>query len=113
MRSAWGSDALQNYVRRAGAGDTGNSRQLRGARPSGVSTSTSKSVKSLHGLKPIFDGFTRGETWNGWARPYFTCGQAQRILEAHRSQGMKAWYDKTQGAFAFEFSKDEVDAFPA
>ena len=60
----------------------------------------------------VFEGFTQGETWNGWARPYFTFKQAQRIVEAHRARGAKAWYDEAQYAFGFEISPDEVDAFP-
>ena len=32
----------------------------------------------------VFDGFTTGETWNGWARLYFTFEEAQRVAEAHR-----------------------------
>ena len=61
----------------------------------------------------IFEGFTQGETWNGWARPSFTFDQAQRIVEVHRSNGMTAWYDREQDAFGFELSQDEVDTFPA
>jgi hypothetical protein len=60
----------------------------------------------------IFDGFTLGETWNGWACPYFTLEQAHRVVEAHRAQGGKAWYDETQDLFVFGFREDEVDAFP-
>lgn len=61
----------------------------------------------------IFEGLTHGDTWNGWARPFFTFDQAQRIVEAHRSNGMRAWYDHAQDAFGFEFSEEEVDTFPA
>jgi hypothetical protein len=61
----------------------------------------------------VFDAFTQGETWNGWARPYFTFEQAQGILKAHCSQGRKAWYDEECDAFAFEFNEGEVDKFPA
>jgi hypothetical protein len=60
-----------------------------------------------------FDGFTNGDTWNGWARPYFTFDQAERIIEAHAAQGNKAAYDASEDAFSFEFSADEVDSFPA
>src|SRR5215213_4654130 len=60
-----------------------------------------------------FEGFTLDETWNGWARPYFTFEQAQRIVQAHTSWGGKAWYDEGEDVFMFEFSRDEVDAFPA
>jgi hypothetical protein len=61
----------------------------------------------------VFDGFTSGETWNGWARPYFTFEQAQRVVEAHKLQGVKAWYNDAEDAFMFEMGEGEVDAFPA
>lgn len=66
-------------------------------------------------VEQFFDGFSRGEDWNGWARPYFTFEQAQQIIEAHRSRGWKAWYDEKEDSFAFDFSHDgldEVDVFP-
>ena len=61
----------------------------------------------------VFDGFTQGETWNGWARPYFTFEQAKRIVEAHQAQGGKASYDQAEDAFSFEMGENEVDSFPA
>jgi hypothetical protein len=63
-----------------------------------------------------FPGFTDGETWNGWARPYFTFEQAQAVLNAHKDHSWKAWYDETQDSFVFDFShdgNDELDEFPA
>ncbi len=36
----------------------------------------------LTGEDSFFDGFTKGETWNGFACPYFTFEQGQRIVEA-------------------------------
>lgn len=61
----------------------------------------------------VFDGFTQGDTWNGWARPYFTFEQAQRVVEAHRAQGGTASYDETENALSFEMGEGEVDTFPA
>lgn len=60
-----------------------------------------------------FEGFTSGEYWNGWARPYFTFEQGQRIAAAHRAQGMKAWYDEGEDAFSFEMNGGEIDTFTA
>lgn len=63
-----------------------------------------------------FDGFSSGEDWNGWACPYFTSEQAQRIVDAHCKLGRKAWYDKVEDQFVFDFSHDEnnePDTFPA
>lgn len=61
----------------------------------------------------VFDGFTQGETWNGWARPYFTFEQSQRVAEAHKAQGGRASYDETQDSFTFEMDAGDPDAFPA
>src|SRR5690606_14708667 len=32
-------------------------------------------------VQGLYDGLTRGETWNGWAVPYFEKEQALRIAE--------------------------------
>lgn len=64
----------------------------------------------------VFDGYTLGEDWNGWACPYFTFEQAESILEAHRKQGIKAWYDEAADQFAFDLNQTgegDVDAFPS
>ena len=61
----------------------------------------------------IFEGFTQGETWNGWARPYFTFEQAQQIVAAYNSQGGQASYDNAEDVFSFKFGEDEIDIFPA
>jgi hypothetical protein len=61
----------------------------------------------------VFDGFTKGETWNGWACPYFTLEQAQRIVVAHTTLGNKAAYDETKDSFSFHFSEDEIETFSA
>lgn len=61
----------------------------------------------------VFEGFTQGETWNGWARPYFTFEQARRVVEAHRARGGRASYDEAEDAFSFEIGEEEIDAFPA
>lgn len=63
-----------------------------------------------------FPGFTTGEYWNGWACPYLTFEQAQKVVEAHCGQGWKAWYDEKADSFVFDFShdgNDEPDEFPA
>ena len=63
-----------------------------------------------------FEGFSRGEDWNGWACPYFTFEQAQQIMEAHRQRGWKAEYNESEDKFVFNFShdgNDGTDAFSA
>jgi hypothetical protein len=56
----------------------------------------------------VFDGYTQGETWNGWACPFFTFEQAQRIVQAHKGFELAAWYDKEQDSFAFCFEQDRT-----
>lgn len=61
----------------------------------------------------VFDGFTTGQTWNGWECPYFTLEQGQAIVEAiNRTQEewgkesfnidtLHGYYDSEQDAFVF------------
>ena len=35
----------------------------------------------------VFDGFTKGEEWNGWDCPYFTFNQAQKFQMFITDQG--------------------------
>jgi hypothetical protein len=62
-----------------------------------------------------FPGFTMGETWNGFAKPYFTFTQAQALAAAWSSTGTKAFYDDQQDAFVFEMSgaPDDMDVYTA
>lgn len=49
----------------------------------------------------VFDGYTRDEDWNGWACPYFTFEQAERIVQACQA-GISTRYDAALDAFNFE-----------
>jgi hypothetical protein len=60
-----------------------------------------------------FSGFTNGETWNGWACPYFSYEQGQRIITVYREKLKgKAWYEEEEDMFFFEFS-EETEEYPA
>lgn len=66
------------------------------------------------------EGFSSGETWNGWDCPYFTFEQAQKVVEAFNASQqlegntVEARYDAGQDAFCFLFeSSGESDDFPA
>lgn len=73
---------------------------------------TKFTIDSLDGY--VFDGYTDGEEWNGFACPYFTYNQAEKVLEAYLATGRKAWYDADADRFVFEVDgKDEVDSFNA
>ena len=52
------------------------------------------------GGRPLaFPGYTCGERWNGWACPRFTHDQAQGIVEAWRTRGWPAGYDRGRDEF--------------
>lgn len=55
-----------------------------------------------------FDGFTTDEDWNGWACPYFTFEQAQRIVAEHQRFGLLAWYDADADKFVFSVEQGRV-----
>ena len=66
-----------------------------------------------------YDGFTRGETWNGWAVPYFEKAEALRIAEDYNRVAEEvggdmatahAHYDKESDTFVFydPINDDEV-----
>ena len=42
-----------------------------------------KSVVRIASQGPDFEGYIRGENWNGWAGPVFTFEQAKRVQEVH------------------------------
>ncbi len=67
-----------------------------------------------------FDGFTKNENWNGWACPYFTFEQAQKVLKIYNQLrqiiGQKdlAFYDPAADAFVFPADdEDEPEIFAA
>ena len=67
-----------------------------------------------------FDGFTKDEEWNGWACPYFTFDQAQKVLKQYNQLreiiGQKdlAFYNEAADAFIFPADgEDEPETFAA
>ncbi|MDQ3257151.1 MAG: hypothetical protein M3R15_25215 [Acidobacteriota bacterium] len=61
---------------------------------------------SLEAIEGRFEGYTQGESWNGWACPYFDSEQAKRIVKAWKASGMNAQYHEAKDAFEFEVSQD-------
>ena len=52
----------------------------------------------------VFDGYTDGEEWNGWAVPYFDVEQARQIAKIHeKSLSIKSGYDESTDEFIFAF----------
>jgi hypothetical protein len=61
-----------------------------------------------------FQGFTSGETWNGWACPYFTFEEAKKIVDAQNANSdHSAHYDESNDTFVFSFSDDEKEGYSA
>lgn len=68
----------------------------------------------------IFDGFTKGEDWNGWACPYFTFDQAQKVLRQFNRLREITWskdlafYDSGSDSFIFPVDyENEPELFEA
>lgn len=59
-----------------------------------------------------FEGFTDGETWNGWACPYFTYDIAEGILKASESNGYRWNFDTKADAFFVRHIEDSEDSSP-
>jgi hypothetical protein len=60
-----------------------------------------------------FEGYTLEETWNGFACPYFTFEEAQKVVDAWGESGSIASYDSNSDKFNFEMQDGETDSFPA
>lgn len=58
-----------------------------------------------------FEGFTENREWNGWACPYFTLEQGEKVAEAHKRFVSNAWYDQKSDAFNFQMDDDDVESY--
>ena len=73
---------------------------------------------------PLFEGYTDGKHWNGWAQPLFTKEQAELLAKwmSNRGDGCKLWYNQVEDAFKYFYgddckipclgNSDMVDTFP-
>jgi hypothetical protein len=59
-----------------------------------------------------FAGYSDGQQWNGWERPYFPFDSAQHIAEA-MSDYQTAFYDEAADEFVFERELGEAERFGA
>lgn len=59
-----------------------------------------------------FEGFTCGDTWNGWRCPYFTREEAIEVLNASVSNGYSWRYDDEPGVFLVRHPHDPADSEP-
>src|SRR5690554_852187 len=63
-------------------------------------------------LEMRFEGFTDGETWNGWACPYFTHDVAKAVLRASQKNGYNWSYEVQTDAFVVSHRDDPEDYEP-
>ena len=53
-------------------------------------------------------GYTNGDLWNGWATPYFTYEEAQKIqAEINQCEGMRMFYDCNADKFYWQHEDDD------
>lgn len=68
------------------------------------------SIDALENAK--FEGFTDGDSWNGWACPYFTRETAEAVLKASEKNGFTWQYDNESRSFLVQHSNDPQDYEP-
>jgi hypothetical protein len=60
----------------------------------------------------VFEGFTDGSLWNGWACPYFTYEIATRVLQMSEANGYRWHYDKNTRSFLVSHIDDPMGTEP-
>lgn len=74
-----------------------------------------KSLFTIDGFYAIFEGYTDGRHWNGWACPYFTKEIAENIMHINNAYyTFGEWqmrYDEEQDAFIREYEDEEPEVF--
>lgn len=77
------------------------------AEPPALSRELRAAKFTVDGLEDAFEGYTIGETWNGWAVPAFPLSEAHRIATAYAAQApllegaCEAEYDEQDDSFRF------------
>ena len=57
---------------------------------------------------PIYVGYTNGDRWNGWATPYFTLEEAQKLqAEFNQGDGLRMFYDCQADKFILQYEDDD------
>ena len=58
-----------------------------------------------------FSGYSIGKTWNGWAYPYFSLEEGQKIVSAQNEFiPNSAFYDTNRNCFVFKIN-DEIEEY--
>lgn len=58
-----------------------------------------KTKFGMDAIDGVYEGYTDGDTWNGWACPYFEYSEAERVLKASQVNGFLWSYDKSEDRF--------------
>jgi len=66
-------------------------------------------LTALEGVPGIFAGWTNGRLWNGWEKPHFEFGEANRLLQSRTNLSFR--YDSAQDAFAAPDGNGEVESW--
>ena len=66
----------------------------------------------MDALEGSFAGYTNGDTWNGWACPYFSRTVAEAVLGAAEANGYVWTYDETRDVFSVRNQEDLQDYEP-
>ena len=54
-----------------------------------------------------FEGYTQDDDWNGFACPYFTFEETEKIVKAHKITGQNAGFSEELNGFYFEIQDTE------
>ncbi len=69
-----------------------------------------KSLFTIKGINAVFEGYTDGTLYKGWAFPWFTKEVGEQIMQANNENHCyivdQMHYDKEQDAFIQEFDDD-------
>lgn len=66
----------------------------------------------MDALSIVYEGFTFGENWNGWACPYFELSLAEEVLRASEENGYLWTFRPEQDQFEVKNAEDPADYEP-
>lgn len=58
-----------------------------------------------------YEGYTKGEHWNGWECPRFTKEVGLQIVEEINTFDSKAWFDESKDKFCFDLDNTGEDIY--
>ena len=59
----------------------------------------------------IYEGYTDGTLWNGWACPWFTKEVTEQIMQDLNKEGVKTEYDEERDSYIVHQADDIDDVF--